>query len=351
MKISPKFSRLINLFFALFLLGSAASLAQSPGKDKQKNEPLAIVGGQPISEDDLLPFVQAQMFQLHLQEYDVKSKALENLVNQKLLESESQKTGTPTGKLLEQEADSKVTEPAEAELQALYIVQKEQLGKSFDEIRPQLQRLLKQAKVQQARQHYYKRLRDQAGVSIFLQKPKVEVAYDPARLRGSPKASVVILEFSDFQCPYCQAVEPTLKKLLAKYEGRVSLAYRDLPLREIHPQAELAAEASRCAAEQGKFWEYHDLLFQNQNKLNREGLVEQARNLKLDDKQFDSCLSSDKYKAQIEQDRQLGLKAGLTGTPGFFINANMMSGDLPQETFEKFIDGELAASNAKRTTQ
>src|SRR5437899_1761073 len=205
----PDLGRFAPPFFVCLFFGCAVCASQAFGQAKQK-EPLAIVAGQPIYDDDLLPFVQAQMFQLHLQEYDVKSKALENLVNQKLLESESQKTGTPTGKLLEQEADSKVTEPAEAELQALYIVQREQLGKSFDEIRPQLQRLLKQAKVQQARQHYYKRLRDQAGVSIFLQKPKVEVAYDPARLRGSPTASVVIRESSDFQCTYCQAVEPTL---------------------------------------------------------------------------------------------------------------------------------------------
>ena len=306
-----------------------------------------MVGGQTIYDDDLVPFVQGQVFQLRLQEYEVKSKALENLVNQKLLEAEAKKKGIPTEKLLEQEVDAKVAEPTEAELQALYIVQKEQLRKSFDEIRAQLQQLLKQAKLQQARQDYYKRLREQAGVSIFLQKPKVEVAYDPARLRGNPKAPVVIVEFSDFQCPYCRSVQPTLKNLLAKYEGRVSLSYRDLPLRDIHPQAQMAAEASRCAGEQGKFWEYHDLLFENPNKLNREGLVEQVRSLKLDEKQFDSCLSSGKYKAQVEQDRQLGLRAGLTGTPGFFINGNMLSGNLPQDSFEKVIQSELADSKGQ----
>ena len=306
-----------------------------------------MVGGQTIYDDDLVPFVQGQVFQLRLQEYEVKSKALENLVNQKLLEAEAKKRGIPTEKLLEQEVDAKVAEPTEAELQALYIVQKEQLRKSFDEIKAQLQQLLKQAKLQQARQDYYKRLREQAGVSIFLQKPKVEVAYDPARLRGNPKAPVVIVEFSDFQCPYCRSVQPTLKNLLAKYEGRVSLSYRDLPLRDIHPQAQMAAEASRCAGEQGKFWEYHDLLFENPNKLNREGLVEQVRSLKLDEKQFDSCLSSGKYKAQVEQDRQLGLRAGLTGTPGFFINGNMLSGNLPQDSFEKVIQSELADSKGQ----
>ncbi len=239
-----------------------------------------MVAGQPIYDDDLLPFVQAQVFQLRVQEYEVKSKALENLVNQKLLEAEAKKKGIPTEKVLAQEVDAKVPEPSEAELKALYIVQKQQLGKPFDELRPQLQQLLKKSKIQEAREDYYKRLREQAGVFIFLQKPRVQVAYDPARLRGDPKAPVVIVEFSDFQCPYCQAVAPTLKKLLLKYEGRVSLAYLDLPLRDIHPQAQSAAEASRCAGEQGKFWEYHDLFFANQSKLDRPGLVELAHGLR-----------------------------------------------------------------------
>src|SRR5438094_1077451 len=344
----PGLDRFAPSFFGSLFFGCGVRVSQASGQAKQK-EPVAVVAGQPIYEDDLLPLVQAQVFQLRLQEYEVKSKALENLVNQKLLEAEAKKKGIPAEKVLAQEVDARVPEPTEAELQALYIVQKEQLRKSFDELKPQLQQLLKRAKLQQARQDYYTRLREQAAVSIFLQKPKVEVTHDPARLRGSPKAAVVIVEFSDFQCPYCQAVAPTLRKLLAKYEGRVSLAYRDLPLRDIHPQAQLAAEASRCALEQGKFWEYHDLLFENPNKLNRDGLVEQARRLKLDEKQFDSCLSSGKHKAQIEQDLQLGLRAGLTGTPGFFINGSMLSGNLPQEAFEKTIEAELAASKGQRT--
>jgi protein-disulfide isomerase len=344
----PNIARLALLPFALLFLIPAGSVTQTTGQAKPK-EPLAVVAGQPLYDDDLLPFVQAQVFQLRLQEYDVKSKALENLVNQKLLEAEAKKKGIPTEKVLEQEVDAKVAEPTEAELQALYIVQKQQLGKPFDEIKPQLLQLLKKSRIQEAREDYYKRLREQAGVSIFLQKPKVQVAYDPARLRGDPKAPVVIVEFSDFQCPYCQSVQPTLKALLAKYEGRVSLAYRDLPVRDIHPQAELAAEASRCAGEQGKFWEYHDLLFANQNKLDRPGLVDLAHGLKLDEKQFDSCLSSGKYTPQIEQDRQLGLRAGVGGTPGFFINGNLLSGNQPQDAFEKLIQAELAASKEKHT--
>src|SRR5260370_27502275 len=198
----PDFSRPALPFFVCLLLGCAVCASHTFGQTKQK-KPLGLVAGPPIYEDDLLPYVQAQLFQVRVQEYEVKSKALENLVNQKLLEAEAKKKGIPTEKVLAQEVDAKVPEPTEAELQALYIVQKEQLRKSFDELKPQLQQLLKRAKLQHARQDYYTHLREQSAVSVFLHKPEVEVSYDPARVRGSSKAPVVIVEFSDFQCPYC----------------------------------------------------------------------------------------------------------------------------------------------------
>lgn len=347
-KMRYTFTRSAGPVAVVLLLASVAAVAQD--RAQVTKAPLAVVAGQPIYDDDLLPFVQAQVFQLRLQEYDLKSKALENLVNQKLLEVEARRKGIPTERLLEQEVDGKVPQPTEAELQALYIVQKDQLRKSFDELKPQLQKLLKQAQLQQARQDYYKRLREQAAVSILLQRPTVEGSYDPARLRGSSKAPVVIVEFSDFQCPYCRSVQTTLTNLLARYEGQVSLAYRDLPLRDIHPQAQMAAEASRCAAEQGQFWAYHDLLFENQAQLNRDGLLEHARRLKLDERQFESCLSSGKYQAHVEQDRQTGLRAGVSGTPGFIINGRLLTGNLPQDAFEKAIEAELAAARDKRKT-
>src|SRR5437773_10366449 len=144
----PDLSRPAVPFFVCLLLGSAVCASQTFGQAKQQ-EPLAVVAGKPIYDDDLLTFVQAQVFQLRVQEYEVKSKALENLVNQRLLEAEAKKKGIPTEKVLAQEVDAKVPEPTEAELQALYIVQKEQLRKSFDELKAQLQQLLKRAKLQQ----------------------------------------------------------------------------------------------------------------------------------------------------------------------------------------------------------
>jgi protein-disulfide isomerase len=311
-------------------------------------KPVAVVAGQTIYEDELLPRIQAR---LRNQEYELKSRALENLIDQKLLEAEAKKSGMAAGEVLKQEADAKVAEPTEAELKAVYESQKGSLNRPFEEVKGQLQQALKQAKVEEARQQYLKHLREQAGVAILLRPPKVEVAYDPARLRGNPWAPVIIVEFADFQCPFCKQAQPTLRNLLAKYKGRVSLAYRDYPLRDIHAQGQLAAEASRCAGEQGKFWEYHDLLFANPDKLKRDGLVEHARTLKLDEKQFDSCLSSGKYKAKVEEDLQGGIRAGVVGTPGFFINGTFLSGIQPEAVFDEMIQAELGPPKEKAAAQ
>ncbi|MGE5111759.1 MAG: thioredoxin domain-containing protein [Acidobacteriaceae bacterium] len=335
-------SFLMLVLFSL-LLCSLPSACQSSSANKKPSEILATVDGQPIYADDLLPYIQAQLLPLRQQEYELKAKALDGVIDVKLVEIEAKKRGISTENLLRQEADSKVVEPTESELYALYIVQKDQLGKSFAEVKAPLAKLLRNAKIQEARDAYFKQLRANAAISVLLTKPTVEVASDRKRLRGNPDAQLTIVEFSDFQCPYCRSVEPALKAVLEKYKGRVNLAYHDLPLREIHPQAQLAAEASRCAAEQGKFWEYHDLLFEHQDKLGRGDLVEHARTLNLDEKKFDLCLSSGKYKDFIEQERQLGMKAGITGTPGFLINGNLLTGNLPESSFDKFIQEALGS--------
>jgi protein-disulfide isomerase len=204
-----------------------------------------------------------------------------------------------------------------------------------------------QTELTETRQEYLKRLRERGATKKSAEASKTEVSFDPTRLRGNARAPVVIVEFSDFQCPFCRKIQPTLKSLLAKYDGKVSLAYRDFPLRGMHGQAELSAEGSRCAGEQGRFWEYHDLLFAASDKLSRGGLLELARNLKLDEKQFESCLSSGKYRPEVEKDLQDGIRAGVMGTPGLFINGTPLSGALPESVFERVIESELAALGEK----
>lgn len=303
------------------------------------NPPVAIVNGQAIYEDDLLPSVQGQLMPLRKQEYDIKKKALDDVIQQKLLEAAATKKGLTTEQLIAQEVDSKISEPSDAEVEGFYLGTRS--TRPLSEIQPQIKQAIKQAKIQQARDRYMKSLRDGSSVVVELSAPRVNVAYDPARMRGNPNAPVMIVEFSDYQCPYCHQAEPTVEAVLAKYGDKVSLSYRDFPLRSIHDHAEIAAEASRCALEQGKFWDYHDQLFKT-NNLDKEALIGYAKDAKLDDKQFQSCLSSEKYKAQIDKDIDEGRKAGVNGTPAFFINGIELSGAQGQDNFTRTIDDELS---------
>ena len=334
----------LSLFFSVLLL-QVCCLAQSSGPAKS-TETLATVGGQPITEDDLLPSVASKLISLRNLEYQMKKQALDNLIDQRLLEAEAKRKGMSADKFLEQEVDTKVAEPTDAELNAYYLAQKAELNRPLNEAKAQLEPSLKQAKVQQARQAFYAHLREQAKVVVLLSPPRVEVSVDPARVRGNPKAKVMIVEFSDFQCPYCGGVQATLQSVLAKHPDTVALAYRDMPMSKIHPLARKAAEAARCAGEQGKFWEYHDLLFADQSKLDQDGLMDKARTLKLDEQQFESCLGSEKFKAQIQQDSQEGMRAGVSGTPGFFINGIFLSGSQPESAFENLVQEQLSASSA-----
>ena len=327
---------------------AAVSLGQTSDAAKAK-QPVATVDGQIISDEDLAASVQGQLMPLRNQEYEIKKKALDNLIEQKLLEAAAKKQGLTTEKLLVQEVDLKVPDPSDAEIEGYYLAQRERLNSPLDDtLKNQLRLSVKQAKTRQLREDYMKRLHSDSNVAILLAPPRVQVGYDPKRLRGNPKAPVMIVEFSDYQCPYCQRAEATLKEVLAKYGDKVSLAYRDFPLTQIHSQAEIAAEASRCALEQGKFWEYHDQLFAAP-KLDKDALVEYARNLKLDHKQFGSCLTSEKYKAEIEKDSDEGKKAGVQGTPGFFINGVTLSGAQPQDEFTRLIDDELGRKSNRPT--
>ena len=314
-------------------------------------EPIARVVGQPIFEQDLMPVAGPNLLELRNQEYKLKSDALDKLIRKKLIELEAKKKGLTTEELFKQEVDSKISEPSDEEAKGYYLAVKNQTTVPFDDAKSQIKQLLRTAEIQQAREKYGDSLRDKAEVSIFLQPPSVQLSYDPARVKGNADAPVTIVEFADFQCPFCSKVQPTLKDVLAKYKGQVKLAYQDFPLAPIHAHAAMAAEASRCALAQGKFWEYHDALFADQSKLDKADLVKTAAALGMDQKAFESCLKSGKYKAAVQQDVEAGSQAGVSATPTFFINGTFLNGAQPKEEFEKAIDSALAAKAVRDSTR
>ena len=327
----------------------AAATVPAHSQDAKLKSPVATVEGQAIYEEDLLPAIQPQLTPLRNQEYDIKKKALDDLIQERLLENAAKKKGVTAEQFLAQEVDAKVGEPSDAEVHGFYMALRDRTKSSFAEVQVQVKQSLKQSMVQQARQDYLKRLREEANVVVQLSAPRVTVASDPTRARGNADAPITIVEFSDYQCPYCHQVEPTIEAVLAKYGDKVRFAYRDFPLRNIHEHAEMAAEASRCALEQGKFWEYHDQLFKATN-LDKESLVQYARNANVDQQKFESCLTSEKYKAGIDKDIEDGRKAGVSGTPAFFINGISTSGAQQQDAFTRIIDDELARKPAMRAS-
>jgi len=171
----------------------------------------------------------------------------------------------------------------------------------------------------------------------------VDVSADDDPSQGPADAKVTVIEFSDFQCPYCARFQTeTLPQIMQNYGDKVRFVYRDFPLTSLHANALKAAEASECANEQGAYWKYHDLLFQNQTALDDASLKNYAATLQLDTATFNQCLDSDKYLSEVQKDYQDGVTAGVQGTPAFFVNGMSISGAQPYTVFKAAIDQALA---------
>jgi protein-disulfide isomerase len=315
------------------------------------DDPIAVVAGQPIHEQDLMSEARAGLLDLRKQEYKLKSDALNQSIRNKLIEVEAKKRGLTTEQLLQEEVDSKIAQPSDDEAKGYYLAVQSQTTLPFDHIKSQVKELLRKAEVQQAREKYADSLRDKFQVSILLRPPVVQLDYDSARVKGNADAPITIVEFADFQCPFCSRVQPVLKEVLAKYGSNVKLAYLDFPLSQIHQRAEEAAEASRCALAQGKYWEMHDAMYADQSKLDETDLLKTAAHLGMDQNSFASCLKSRKYKAAIEQDVQAGSQAGVNATPTFFINGEFLSSGQSDADFTIIIDRQLSASANKSSTR
>lgn len=304
---------------------------------------LATVDGKNITEADIANAIAGQMTQINNQIYTAKKRALDALIAEQLLDQEAKKLGISREQLLQQEVNAKVQPPTDAEIQQAYDSVKARLqNKTLDEVKPQITQQLQAGKLQQRQQAYIQSLRKGASITMALKPPVVNIALDGAPVRGNPNAPVTVVEFSDFQCPFCARAHTTLVQVRETYKDQIKIVYKDFPL-PIHPNAPKAAEASRCAREQDKYWEYHDILFANYSALEVANLKKYAADLKLDTAKFDACLDSGKYAQAVSKDTAEGTRAGVSGTPAFFINGRFLSGAQPFSAFQEAIDDALAA--------
>ncbi len=266
------------------------SRAQSAAGDA-----LAEVNGRGDHREDVENALGAKLSKLEEQIYTLKRNEIDALIAQRLLADEAAKRGISVPALLDAEVTSKVALVTEKEIDENYKANRARMRGDEATIRPQIRTLLQQQKLKARREIFLASLRSQAKIVVRLEPPavaRVDVEIAGAPVRGAPDAAVTIVEFSDFECPFCKQAHGTVTKVLERYSGRIRLAYRDFPLESIHPLARGAAEAARCARDGGKFWEYHDVLFAQSPKLAPDDLKRYAKDVGLDVEKFDACVAS-----------------------------------------------------------
>ena len=250
--------------------------------------------------------------------------------------------GKSEEEFLKANIDAKMPPPAEAEIAKVFEENKAQMppGSTLESMRPQIIGFLQQDQKRTVAMKLFSELRAKAQVQVLLSEPRVTVeAKGPSK--GAATAKVTIVEFSDFQCPFCSKAEPSVDEVMKNYSDKVKVVFRHFPL-DFHDKAFKASEAAACADAQGKFWEFHKTLFANQGALAIEDLKTHAKTLGLDTAKFNACLDGGKMKATVDADMAAAKAVGVNGTPAFFINGVMLSGAQPFEKFKEIIDAELA---------
>jgi protein-disulfide isomerase len=303
---------------------------------------VARFGDQVITESELEQMIGPSLASLRQQIYDTKVAGLEEEIFLRLVQKAAAAEGVTESEYMKIHIDQQAGEPEEGEVVKLMSQYRSRLAEDDAQAREQVVQALKQREQQSLTEDLRKKLFAEAGVKILLDPPRVAFTFDESSpSRGPADAPVVLVEYTDYQCPYCTRIQPTLDELMERYDGKLVHVFKNLPL-PMHAQAQLAASAALCAQDQGKFWELHDWLFANQRSLSRESIVEAAGNLGMDTEVFASCIDQGKYAERVKAETAEAQSYGITGTPGFLINGRVITGARPIEMFESVIDDELA---------
>jgi len=303
-------------------------------------EPLQVVArvsGTDLTLSDLQQDEGGKLLQAEYQYYLNERKALEELIDNRLLRDEARKKNITLEQLLETEVYKGVKDPTEDQLEVYYEGLDTQ--EPYQSVREDVLQHIRELRRTKARAAYVEQLRKEAKINVMLMPPSAQVNVSKAYARGSENAPVVLVEFADYQCPYCQKVNPQIQQLKKEYGDNLTVIYKDFPL-PMHHGSEKAAEASRCAGEQGKFWEYHDVLFYSK-LLDVDALKEHARVLKLDGDRFDTCLDSGAETGAVKKDLDEAKSLGLTGTPSFFVNGHFFSGVVDYAALKDIVNQQL----------
>jgi protein-disulfide isomerase len=351
-----RFSLLALLTLAL---GACAATAQEPApgdtpspKTSGGGQPAATFGNRAISLEEIdarwRSVNPADHFQAAQALYDGRRAALDGIIADALLEATAAARGVTPTELLAEEIAARVRSVSDAEVAAFFNSNRNLMqGRPLEVMQSGIRNFLQDQQAADARQTFVDELRASGPlVAVLLDAPRQEIAlseFDPAI--GSLDAPVTLVEFSDFECPFCAEAAPTLKRLLDAYGDRIRMVWKDFPLTQIHPNAYRAAEAAHCASAQDGFWAFHDVLFANQQSLDDASLKAHAAGLGLDTVAFDVCLDASYYGDRVRAGMDMGTRLGVNSTPTVFINGRALSGAQPYDVFAAVIDEELARAS------
>jgi protein-disulfide isomerase len=312
---------------------------------------VATWNGGELSYEEGTKLAKGQLIQLEAEyltnTYQAAMQSIEQTILEKLLDEEVKAAGlTSQEELLKKEVEDKVVEPTEKEIADMYEQFKDRLqGMDLAAASPLIREQLLRQKQGERFQVYLEEIKTKHHVKITLpypDLPRQEVSADDDPFLGTDGAPIEIIQFAEFQCPYCGKVGPTIDRLLEEYPGKLKIVYRDFPL-GFHDRAIPAAIAANCAGEQDKYWDMHGVLMQNQTKLSDTDLAGFAKGVGVDMDKWTTCLKDPAQEAEVKKDMEDASAVGVTGTPAFFINGVLLSGAVPYDQFKSIIDKELAA--------
>jgi protein-disulfide isomerase len=329
----------ISLFLGIFAVAISAS-AQS------ENDVVVEVGGHQFTLADVEQQETSRLLQARNTYYQAQKSAINHFIDEQLLAQKAAAEHITVDELVKRDIASQVVDPTPEQLKFLYDV----LGtdQPYEKMRPQLLDQYRQQRTAKIRADYLKTLASETKIVTSLLPPGAVVSVDGAPRKGSAQAAITLVEYADYECPYCQQVYPALKKLEKDYDGKLSVVFKDCPL-PMHSHAKKAAEAANCAKEQGKFWEYNNTLFENPGKLDIAQLKDYSKTLGLNTTEFDKCLDGGAEAAKVQHGYEEAQALGLSGTPSFFINGHFYTGAMKYEALRDAVEQELAAASGQHT--
>lgn len=325
--------------------GSAAGAA-APAPTSAPAAPgsvVATVNGAPITAQELDLRAADRLAAIRQQEYETRRRVLDEIVADQLIAKEAATRGLSPADLLRQEVDAKAEPVTPDTVAAVYEKNKGRFaGLSKDQALQQVEQALRQQSLQQRDAAFRREIVNRASVVVHIEPPRQQVIVPPGSPTiGPAKAPLTVVEFADYECPYCQRAEQTVTTLLKEYPDRIRFVHADFPL-EMHDRAFVAARASRCAEEQGRFWEFRRSLFETAGDFSDDDFKKRAAQLGLKSGAFASCLASSRHDDTIRQSMEQGQSLGVYATPTFFINGRMQRGAAPIEEFRRIVEEELA---------